>query len=88
MLASGFHGDEGALPIQADARALGATLKAGEGARHALPLSHRAYLVGAQGCIEVNGDRMDALDGVAISHTQVLEITAIEDSELVMVDAG
>ncbi|RAR62535.1 hypothetical protein C7401_106212 [Paraburkholderia unamae] len=88
VLASGFHGDAGALPIQADARLLGATLEAGERLRHALPISHRAYLVVASGRIEVNGERMDALDGVAISNTQALEISAIEDSELVMVDAG
>ena len=30
-LASGIEGDEGALPIRADARVLGATVRAGEG---------------------------------------------------------
>ncbi len=35
-LASGFAGDEDALPIRAEARVLGATLKAGESADHAI----------------------------------------------------
>ncbi|CAB3805523.1 Quercetin 2,3-dioxygenase [Paraburkholderia caffeinitolerans] len=85
VLASGFPNDEGALPIRADARLFGATLKAGERVRHVLPAAHQAYLVVASGRIEVNGESMNALDGVAIANTAALDITVIEDSELVMV---
>ncbi|WP_179404355.1 pirin family protein [Burkholderia guangdongensis] len=88
VLASGFAGDEDALPIRADARVLGATLKAGEQARQALGPSRRAYLVVASGRIEVNGEHMGPLDGVAITNVAQADISAVEDSELVMVDAG
>jgi redox-sensitive bicupin YhaK (pirin superfamily) len=88
VLASGFHSDEGALPIRANARLLGATLKAGEYIRHALGPSHRAYLVVASGRIEVNGEPMGPLDGVAVTKVAVAQISALEDSELVMVDTG
>ncbi|VWB92602.1 quercetin 2,3-dioxygenase [Burkholderia aenigmatica] len=88
VLASGHAGDEGALPIRADARVLGATLKAGEQVRQALGATRRAYLVAASGRIEVNGERVGPLDGVAITNEAALDIVAVEDSELVMVDAG
>ncbi|WP_448582640.1 pirin family protein, partial [Thermaurantiacus sp.] len=53
-LASGL-GDPDALPIEADARVLGATLAAGEAASVALETGSHAYLVGARGRFRVNG---------------------------------
>lgn len=88
VLASGYAGDEGALPIRADARLLGATLRAGDSIHQMLGVAQHAYLVVASGRIEVNGERMDALDGVAITNVAAAEIVAVEDSELVMVDIG
>jgi hypothetical protein len=43
--------------------------------------------VPASGAVDVNGVRIDARDGAAIKDVATLRITAIEDSELVMVDA-
>ena len=87
-LASGLDGDEGALPIRAQARVLGATLKAGESVSYALGASRHAYLVLAKGAAEVNGVRLNARDGAAISDETELAITASEDTELVLVDAA
>jgi quercetin 2,3-dioxygenase len=86
-LASGFDTDKGALPIRARARVLGATLKVGETVEYALGERRHGYLVPASGAVEVNGVRIDARDGAAIKDVALLRITAIEDSELVMVDA-
>jgi hypothetical protein len=88
VLASGFPADEGALPIRADARLLCATLKAGERIRQELSSSRCAYLAVASGRIEINGESMSSLDGAAIRQVQAVDITALEDSELVMVDTG
>jgi redox-sensitive bicupin YhaK (pirin superfamily) len=88
VLASGSASDEGALPIRADARVLGAMLKSGERVRYELAPAHRAYLVVASGRIEVNGEPVGPLDGVAITKIAAAQISALEDSELVMVDAG
>ena len=44
------------------------------------------WLVPASGAVEVNGVRIDARDGAAIKDAAVVKITAIEDSELVLVD--
>ena len=87
-LASGFEGDDDALPIRSDARVLGATLKAGETAEYDLGAERHGYLVPATGAIEVNGVRLAARDGAAITGEPHLKITALEDSELVFVDAA
>ena len=85
-LASGFDNDDDALPIRARARVLGATLKVGETVEYPLGERRLGYLVPASGAVEVNGVRIDARDGAAIKDVAVVRITAIEDSELVMVD--
>jgi len=86
-LASGFAEDSDALPIRADARVLGATLKAGESVEHTVGEGRHAYLVPAAGAVEIDGERIDARDGAAITGGQTVTITAIEDSEIVLVDS-
>lgn len=87
-LASGIKGDADALPIRADARVVAATVKAGESVSYALGAGRNGYLVPATGAIDVNGVRANARDGVAISDESNLTITALADSELVLVDAA
>ena len=87
-LASGFANDDDALPIRTNARIVGATLKAGETAEYALGEGRHGYLVPAFGSVEVNGVRIDARDGAAIANEAVLTVTAIEDAEIVLVDAA
>jgi redox-sensitive bicupin YhaK (pirin superfamily) len=87
-LASGFTEDGDALPIRAKARVLGTTLKAGESAEYAADKDRNVYLVPAVGSVEVNGVRVNARDGAAIRDEPTLKITALEDSEVVLVDAA
>lgn len=87
VLASGFQTDPGALPIRAKARLLGVRLKAGETAEYELGRERHAYLVPALGAVEVNGVRLEARDGAAIQDEAVVKIAALEDSEIVLVDA-
>ena len=87
-LASGISGDEGALPIRAQARVVGATLKAGETATYALGKDRKAYLVPAIGQVEIGGQRVDARDGAAIRDLDKIEVKALEDSEVVLVDVA
>jgi hypothetical protein len=86
-LASGFDEDAEALRINARARVLGATLKAGERAEIALDPARHAYLVAVGGAVEVNGVRAEPRDGVAITGEQRVEIVAADDAEIVLVDA-
>ncbi len=85
-LASGMEGDDDALPIRARARVLAATLRAGESAVHALGPGRFAYLVSAEGVLEVNGTRIEAGDGAAVRDVAALTIRAEQDAEVVLVD--
>jgi len=87
-LASGFADDADALPIRTDARVLGATLKAGESTTYALGKDRSGYLVPAVGSVEVNGVKLNARDGAGIKDEDVITVTALEDAELVLVDAA
>lgn len=85
-LASGMAGDDEALPIRADARILGATVKAGETLSYALGKDRHGYLVPATGRIRIGEVEAAARDGVAITGVDSFTVTAIEDSELVLAD--
>jgi redox-sensitive bicupin YhaK (pirin superfamily) len=87
-LASGYDGDGDALPIRTDARIVGASIKAGETAEYQLGKNRRGYLVPATGAVEIEGIRVNARDGAAIGDVETLKVTAIEDSEIVLVDAA
>jgi|SRR5215208_3716166 len=87
-IASGFDGDKDALPIRAQARVLATTLRAGESAEYAPRPARNLYLVPATGAININGVCVNARDGAAIRDEARLKITALEDSELVLVDAA
>ena len=87
-LASGDPRDVDALPIRADARVLGATLSAGETVSYELAGGHYAYLAPARGAVTVNRQRVETGDGLAAADEPRLDISANEDSEILLVDAG
>ncbi len=87
-LASGREGDADALPIRADARVLGATLAAGESTDYRSEAARHLYLVPARGRIEVNGVTVETRDGAAITGEDVVTVRALEDAEIVLVDAA
>jgi quercetin 2,3-dioxygenase len=86
VLASGFAEDREALPIRGDARVLGAMLNASERVRQQLGSFRHAYLVVASGRIEVDGEPMGTFDGVAITNAAAIEVYALDDSELLLVE--
>jgi len=86
-LASGYEDDD-ALRIRTDARVLSATLKAGESATYDIGAGRRGYLVPAKGRVTVNDVEVNARDGAAISGLDSITVTALEDAEVVLVDAA
>ncbi len=87
-LASGLPGDDGALPIRTDGRVAGVTLKAGESATYKTEAGRHVYLVSSAGAIEVNGVHAAPRDGVAVQDEATLTVTAVDDAEIVLVDAA
>jgi redox-sensitive bicupin YhaK (pirin superfamily) len=88
VLASGFSDDADALRIRTDARVLGAALKAGDGAVYELGAERRGYLVTAKGSVEVNGVAVGERDGAAIAQEAQIRVRALQDAEVVLVDAA
>jgi hypothetical protein len=88
-LASGVADDSDALHIRADARVLGATIKAGESVTCTPRVADRhLYLVPATGKVRIGEVEANARDGVAITQLAEITITVLEDSEVVLVDAA
>jgi redox-sensitive bicupin YhaK (pirin superfamily) len=85
LLASGDPAD-GTLTINADARVLGATVKAGDSIEIGADSVRHLYLV-PSGRVRVNGVEAGPRDGVAITGEDQVRIEAEDDSELVLVDA-
>jgi redox-sensitive bicupin YhaK (pirin superfamily) len=92
-LASGFKGDEDALLIRTPARLLGATLLKDQSESYT-PVeapqgqTRHLYLVVARGKVSVNGVELDERDGAAIKDEATLDIRALEDAEIVLLDAA
>lgn len=87
-LASGNAEADDALPIRADARVLGATVKAGESVTYEAAPERHLYLVPATGRVRIDEVEAAARDGVAITGLDRFTVTALEDAELVLVDAA
>ena len=85
LLASG-DSDDGALTINADARILGATVDGGSAIEIDADPARHLYLV-PSGRVRVNGVEAGPRDGVAITGEEKVRIEAMDDSEVVLVDA-
>jgi redox-sensitive bicupin YhaK (pirin superfamily) len=87
-IASGFPEDQDALPIEADARVLGATVEAGQRIAYPLKSTRYGYLVPARGRVVVNDQHVGERDGIAIAGEPGIAITAIESAEIILVDTA
>jgi quercetin 2,3-dioxygenase len=88
-LASGFESDRatGALPIRQDARVLAATLQQGQTVSYPIEKGRHAYLAVAKGAASVNGVELGPRDGAAIHDEAEIRVAAVDDAEIVLVDA-
>lgn len=87
IVASGAPEADDALPIRCDARVLAATVEAGQTLTYAADPARHQYLVAPVGKVRVNGQQAEARDGIAITGETEIVLEAIEDAEVVMVDA-
>jgi quercetin 2,3-dioxygenase len=86
LLVSGRAEDKGsdALFIHADAAIHGGRLKAG--GRISQSVRHQAYILASAGRFTVNGQEMRKGDGAEASGEASLDIEALEDSEILVID--
>lgn len=87
-LASGRDAHPDAMRIHQNASVHGGRVNAGETAHHQLGAGRAAYVVVGEGAVEVNGTFVDTRAGATITDEKNLEITALEDAEIVLVDVA
>jgi len=87
-LASGRAHHPDAMRIHQDAAVHGGRIRAGDAVHHELGEGRAAYLVVSEGAVEVNGTFVDTRAGATIKDETTLEIKALEDAELVLVDVA
>ena len=85
LVASG-DGREGSLKIHQDVSVFNAVLKDGEEVEHRLASGRHAWLQVVSGSVELNGERLGAGDGAAVSDEGALRILAGGDSEVILFD--
>jgi quercetin 2,3-dioxygenase len=88
VLASGLPQDieSQALPLRADARLLAGRLRAGRKLTYEVSAGHDLYLVPAAGQVSINGVLANEEDGVAVTKEAGVEVRALQDTELVVIE--
>jgi redox-sensitive bicupin YhaK (pirin superfamily) len=85
-LVASRDGREGSLKIHQDVSVYNALLKGGEAVEHRLEPGRHAWLQVVKGTVELNGTRLGAGDGAAVSEESTLTISAGDDSEVILFD--
>ncbi|WP_394791157.1 pirin family protein [Rhodoferax sp.] len=86
VLASGHPDDEGAMPIDADARLLAATLRKGKHLSYRLAPGRAMYIVTTSAAVEANGLILQTRDGLLVHDEDTVTITAHDDTEIVIIE--
>ena len=79
-------GRDGSLEIRQDNELYATVLKPGEGVKHELNPERHAYVQVVRGSVKLNGQALEAGDGAAISGEKSLQLTGIEDAEVLLFD--
>ncbi|MFY9753110.1 MAG: pirin family protein [Candidatus Acidiferrales bacterium] len=79
-------GPEAPITIRQDAELRVARLDKGDSASHSLKPGRHAWLQVARGAITLNGQRLEAGDGAAISEESELRVSATKESEVLLFD--
>lgn len=87
VLASGDAEADDALPIRTDAKVAAATLAKGQSAVWTSSGERHQYLVAPKGRVTVNGREAQPRDGIAVTGESEIVVEALEDAEIVLVDA-
>jgi len=87
VLASGDAEADDALPIRTDAKVAAATLAKGQSAVWNTSGDRHQYLVAPKGRVTVNGHEAQPRDGIAVTGESEIVVEALDDAEIVLVDA-
>ncbi len=85
-LVASREGREESLKIHQNVSVYNAILKSGDAVEHRLDAGRHAWLQVVKGAVELNGNRLGAGDGAAVSEETSLKISASEEAEIILFD--
>jgi len=85
-LVASSDGREGSVTIHQDAAIYAAVLNADQALAYTLDTPRRAYLHLARGRISLNGYPLETGDGAKVTGPETLNLTALEDAEVLLFD--
>ncbi|QTO47660.1 pirin family protein [Burkholderia latens] len=87
-LVASSDGDDGALPLRADARIFAGLIDGDEEAAFDVPVARQAYVHVARGDVEVNGHALAAGDGVRIAGVDTVAFARGRAAEVLLFDVA
>jgi redox-sensitive bicupin YhaK (pirin superfamily) len=79
-------GRDGSVKVRQGNELYATVLAPGETVKHALQPERHAYVQVARGSVTLNGNKLATGDGAAISQEKALELTGVEDAEVLLFD--
>lgn len=79
-------GRDGSVKIRQDNALYATVLSRGESVKHEIQPGRYAYVQVARGSVELNGKKLEAGDGAAISDEKTLQLTGVKDAEVLLFD--
>ena len=79
-------GRDGSVKIRQDNELYATVLAAGESVKHELQSDRHAYVQVARGRVTLNGKQLEAGDGAAISEEKAVELTGVDNAEVLLFD--
>jgi redox-sensitive bicupin YhaK (pirin superfamily) len=79
-------GRDGSVEIRQDNELYATVLAPGESVEHALKPDRHAYVQVVRGSVTLNGAQLDAGDGAAVSAEKSLQLTGVNDAEVLLFD--
>jgi redox-sensitive bicupin YhaK (pirin superfamily) len=79
-------GRDGSVKIRQDNELYATVLGAGESVKHVLQPERHAYVQVARGSVKLNGKQLETGDGAAISVEKAVELTGVNEAEVLLFD--
>ena len=79
-------GRDGSVKIRQDNELYATILNKGEAVKHELEPERHAYVQVARGSVKLNGAKLEEGDGAAISKEKAVELTGIDNAEVLLFD--
>jgi len=85
-LVASADGRDGSVKIRQDNELYATVLAPGESVKHELNPDRHAYVQVARGTVTLNGKQLEAGDGAAVSAEKHVELTGVNDAEVLLFD--